>query len=431
MQPGDMMVVRSGEPQDKGAALEAVKRLRPPPAGIIASSIDDKALPGLPLLRVADTGGAILAMGEYARLKFSGKVLAVTGSAGKTTTVAMLRHALVPWGGAEQTRHNANLPHGVAWNLASMGWTVPHIVLELAIGRMGQSARMARPDIAVFTNVLPAHLGEHSSIADIARTKSAIFSGMLPGGIAVLNRDMSAWRIVYEAARARGLRVLHYGSSDECEFRLVDYSARKREVTALVHSEKFTYELGAGGSHMALNSLAVLAALYGLGYAVAPALEQLRSFSALEGRGTEHVIHVGGKQLTIVDDAYNANPGSMAAAIHYLGERKNAGRKVAVLGEMAELGPGTKEYHNALATLVEQYAIDKVYVVGQHYEGFWPLISASRQGCWAHSLDELKSVLLSDLTDGDMLLFKGSHSTRIHSVVDWIKRLSETPSQER
>src|SRR5690606_13343803 len=133
---------------------------------------------------------ALLKMCRYARNRLSGKVLAVTGSAGKTTTVSMLAHALDARGGVHSTSNSANLPHGVAWNLASAHWQAPFVVLELAIGRMAQSARMARPDISLVTNILPAHLGERRTLQDVATEKSAIFQGMAPGSLAVLYRQM-------------------------------------------------------------------------------------------------------------------------------------------------------------------------------------------------------------------------------------------------
>ncbi|MFD1960915.1 Mur ligase family protein [Novosphingobium panipatense] len=198
------MVVAAPDTTGKGVKPRQIRKLASSPAAVITQDAGDAKSLGAPVLQVKDTGDAILSLGRYARERMSGKVVAVTGTAGKTTTVAMLAQALSAFGTVGQTRFNANLPHGVAWNLASVPWDAPHTVLELAIGRMEQNARLASPDIAIFTNILPAHLEYHRDLATIAARKSRIFSGMKPGGIAILNRDMAEWHHVQLQARSRG-----------------------------------------------------------------------------------------------------------------------------------------------------------------------------------------------------------------------------------
>ncbi|WP_246666214.1 Mur ligase family protein [Aquamicrobium sp. LC103] len=421
MEPGNLVAARSGE-EEKGVSVGAIRRMQPPPAGVITSDVSAREnFPGLPVLHVADPGDAILAMGEYARTRMTGKVLAVTGSAGKTTAVAMLADALQPYGQSAKSAHNANLPHGVSWNLASIGWSMPHVVLEVAIGKMKKSALIARPHIAIFTNIQPAHLGESSTIEDIARTKSMIFLGMSPGSVAVLNRDMLEWGIVRGAAEARGLRIVHYGTAPQSDFQLLGYDAVEQRVIARALGREIIYRLGAAGSHMALNSLAVLAAVAALGYPLEPALKRIEDFAAISGRGQEFDLMMDGLRLTVIDHAYNANPGSMRAAIEHLGDKGDTRRRVAVLGEMAELGPGAQSLHTELAPLVESQAIDRVYVMGELYAGFWERLPPARRGRHASSLNELKSALREELADDDVVLLKGSNSTGIHRVVAWMK----------
>ena len=177
----------------------------------------------LPILEVDNIGEAILALGRYARNQMSGVIVGVTGSSGKTTAVAMLAHALATRGDVYASAHNANLPHGVAWNLSSAGWDLPHLVLEMAVGRMSTSSRMARPHVAVFLNVHPAHIGSSHTVADIARVKSAIFEGMSPGGIAVINRDMLEFEMVYSTAIKNEQRVILFGEHEQSDIRLISY----------------------------------------------------------------------------------------------------------------------------------------------------------------------------------------------------------------
>ncbi len=291
------------------------------------------------------------------------------------------------------------------------------MVLEVAVGRMGQSARMARADIAIFTNIAPAHLNETTTPRDIATTKSAIFQGMAPGGVAILNRDMQEWDVVHAAARKHGLKIVHYGTTGHCEYRLLDYDAQHRRVHASIGGRAVTYAFKAAGKHMALNSLATLAAIAALGHPLEPALQQLADFVPLPGRGEEHRLTVGGCTFDLIDDAYNANPASMAAAFANLGSRAGQGRRIAVLGEMAELGAEARRFHTELAPLIEANGIDRVHVFGALYEDFWTSLPNARKGCHAASLAEIKQVFLADLRDGDMVLMKGSNSTRLHTLV--------------
>lgn len=423
MQPNDIVVLR-GEKDTMGVPLHTLID-RGKPAGSITT--DPELASGLegPVLRVADNMQAVLAMGDYARTRMSGNVLAVTGSAGKTTVVAMLAHALSAWGDVGKSHHNANLPAGVAWNLASIPWDTPHVVLELAIGKMAISARMARPKVAIFTNVLPAHLGERSTVTDIARTKSAIFLGMAPGDTAVLNRDMLEWDTVHDAARRRKLDVVAYGASEECICRLLRYDAANRQAQARIRNREISFRMGAAGYHMALNGLAVLAAVSALGHPLEPAIAQLERFAALPGRGEEIHLSLDGRKLTVIDDAYNANPGSMRAALARLGDHQGARRRVAVLGEMAELGPNAVAYHTELATFMQNRSIDEVHVVGELYADFWEAIPPALRGFHARSRQALRDVLREQLADGDVVLFKGSHSTGMHELVEWLKKSAE------
>jgi UDP-N-acetylmuramoyl-tripeptide--D-alanyl-D-alanine ligase len=416
---GDLVAIRSGG-GEVGIHPQILPRISHC-SGAITSDPGLLQVADLPVLQVQNVEQAVLAMGAYARSQMTGKVVGVTGSAGKTTVVAMLAKALSPAGTVAMTHHNANLPTGVAWNLASMDWQAPHVVLELAVGRMGASSRMARPHVAIFTNVLPAHLREGTTVADIAATKSAIYLGMRPGDIAIINRDMQERQIVEDAARRRNLNIIWYGTDEDCHLQLVDYDPALKIVHARIKGRTVRYLLGAPGRHIALNSLAVLGAVSALGQKLEPALEQLAEFEALPGRGETFQIDLDGRQLTIIDDAYNANPGSMQTAIERLSEEQTSGRRIAVLGEMAELGPETERYHTELAPLIVLGSIDRVDVSGKLYDGFWEQLPATQRGRRAETLKELEDDLLATLEDGDTVLFKASNSSGLHRLVDAIK----------
>jgi UDP-N-acetylmuramoyl-tripeptide--D-alanyl-D-alanine ligase len=417
--PGDMIVARCDG--KFGISTPQQAALGHDPAAMI---VDNTALQDgdIPVLHVPDLPQAVLDLGHFARRRFTGSVIGVTGSAGKTSTVAMLSHALRQWGEVGQTRFNANLPPGIAWNLASIPWSTPHIVLEMAIGRMRQNAQLARPDIALFTNILPAHLEYHHNTQTIAERKSRIFEGMRSGGVAILNREMLHWDQVQLAARDSGLKVINYGDADDADIQLVSYDAASSRVSARVAGRTIGYTLGAPGHHMALNSLAVLGVAVALGHNVTDMLPRLATFTPLTGRGDLHVLDMGGRRLTVLNDAYNANPGSMAAALALFGTMNNGKRKVAVLGEMLELGEHAARYHTELAPLIAQNDVDRVHVVGDLYRQCWDSISEQRRGIFAQSLEQLKSGLKDEFCDGDLVMIKGSHGSGVHTLLEWIAR---------
>lgn len=424
MQPRRMVVARSAA-GEFGVRPALIPGLSSPPSAIIAESAADVAHLGLPTLEVPSAEEAVIALGRHARSRMIGKMIGVTGSAGKTTTVAMLASALSAFGSTAATEHSANRPRGVAWNLASIPWDSEHVILEMAIGQMGRSARLARSHVAIITNILPAHLGSGGTLVDIARTKAAIFQSMEPGGIAIINRDMNEWAMAHDIARAQGRAVVHYGRHADSQFRLLDYDWATGRVFASIRGADLSFRLGSEGEHMAMNSLAVLAAVEALGYPLEPALERLSAFDPLPGRGPSLDLRMGSVEFTLIDESYNANPGSMRAALERLSRAKSDGRRIAVLGEMADLGADAAGYHTALAEEFAERPIDRYHVMGDLFDAFWQVLPNGRKGERAASLNDLKRILKADLADGDVVMVKGSHSTRVHLLVDWLKAQAE------
>lgn len=423
MKPGNMVCVRA-ENEVGGVPLDRLDTLPYPPAAFIVDDAARVAAGTTPVYLVADRNEALLMMGRYARNKMSGNVIGVTGSAGKTTCVAMLTAALAEWGPALGSAQNANLPRGVAWNIASMPWDTPQVVLEIAIGRMDISTRMVRPTVAMVTNIQAVHLKENQSLHDIARTKAMIFLGMKPGDIAVLNRDMQEWDCIYAAAVKQGLRIVTYGQHQACDCRLSAYDPATHGVEADIFGQRFCYTLQAEGLHMALNSVATLAVVSALGYSPEAALARLTRFQALPGRGEVNHLTVDGHPLTVIDDAYNANPGSMMMAVSQLSASISLGRKVLVLGEMAELGDEYDRYYRTLIDAINQSQIDTIYLIGQQYAAYAEVLSAHKHYKLLADVEAFKDAYLKDIQDGDIVLLKGSHSTQVWKLVSWLKRLA-------
>ena len=428
LQDGDMVVMRAEEDAERGIPSRQINRLKPQARCIITSAPQAFDGADLPVLAVPDNGDAVLALGRYARSMMRGNLIGVTGSAGKTTMVAMLAQALRPWGKVGTSRLNANLPHGIAWNLASIAWDTPHIVMELAIGRMKQNAALARPDIAVFTNIAPAHLEFHHDLATVARRKSAIFEGMAAGGTVILNADMAELARVRALAQARGLNIVSYGEAPHADFRLIGRTGDCLE--AETPSGRMDYHLATPGRHMAINSLAVLATLHALSLDPGRGMTALGNFQPLAGRGELTALRVCGKSILLIDEAYNANPASMAAALELLGAQAG-GRRVAILGEMLELGPGAEGYHADLAPLVARLCIDVVHAVGPLYARFCADLPPRNRGIHAPDLATLRAGWPELIRDGDIVLVKGSHGSGVHEIVRAIQDAAQAVAMPR
>ena len=414
--PGRIAAVRLRE-GERGLTADEIAAEPVKPAAVLVS--DPAGIEGsFPKLWVENPKTAVFDMARYARARFSGRVIGVTGSAGKTTTVAMMAHALRGYGLVGQTSSNANLPLGVAWNIASMRWDDPHVVLEMGIGRMEQSSALVRPDVALFTTIAPAHLEYHKTLQGVASRKSRIFLGMKPGALAVLNREMPEWETVAKAALRRKLTLCNYGRSAGCAYRLLDYDHASGEVTADLRGRKVRYVIGAAGEHMALNSIAVLAATCEMGHDPEPAIVQLASFQPVAGRGVRKKLDVQGKSVVVIDDSYNSNPASMKAALCQLGHDQVAGRKIAVLGEMAELGENATQYHTELLPIVRSAGIDRVYVMGERYAVFCSQIPPHLHGGHTDSHEEMVAWLRRDIRAGDCILLKGSAAAKMDVLME-------------
>ena len=423
---GHMAVLRP-EGGKLGMPLSLMKRLRFMPQTILVERGDRtplEDLPPTPVFEVPDVSKAVLELGAYARDQMAGKVIGVTGSAGKTTVVAMLAAALRPWGEVARTRHNANLPHGIAWNLASMSWSAPFAVVEMAIGRMRQNALMVKPDVAVFTNIGPAHLEYHISTEEVAKKKARIFEGMSEGGIAVLNRDMEHWETIEQLAVERGLRVVNYGQHADAQIRLLKHDAQSRWVRVQTPVGSLEYIVGSPGVHVALNSLACLSVLYALGMPIGPGVSQFELFDSLEGRGAVEDVVYSGRCIRLIDDAYNANPSSMKAALQSMMGHvplSSASRRVLVLGDMLELGADSIQFHVGLEPDIRALQPDVVLLCGQQMQPLSERIHDLCQVRWYVNVDALNRDVHGLLQEGDLVLVKSSGGTRLSETVSMLR----------
>ncbi|WP_458734632.1 UDP-N-acetylmuramoyl-tripeptide--D-alanyl-D-alanine ligase [Zobellella taiwanensis] len=426
MKPGQIVAVR---PDDQSYFItpEAIERLPFSPQALLVSDNELVGKTNIPLFKVSNTRKAVLDMGTYSRTMMSGKVIGITGSSGKTTTVAMLRHMLRPWGEVGTTEHNANLPVGVAWNLSSIPWGCSHIVIEMAVGNMKKNSELVSPHIAVITNIGEAHLEYHNSTDEIARKKSMIFSCMSSDGFAIINRDIPEWDVIEEIALSYGLKIISFGVHSESDVRMTAYDPTHKMVSVSLKNEKsFRYNLGAPGFHMAMNSLACLAVIEALHLEHYPALAMLPLFSAVPGRGEILRVKFDDASLYVVDDAYNANPSSMVAAINLIKDVDcfdNPRRRILVLGDMLELGENSEHYHRELIPHILNSNAHHLFFVGEQMEKVSALIGDAGISCFYFKSEvDMRQVLFSFLEKNDLVLFKASHGVGLHKIVNELKK---------
>lgn len=377
---------------------------------------------GMPVLQVNNCAEAVLSLGEYARSRMNAMVYGVTGSAGKTTTCSMLAHVLQAFGEVGQTAFSANLPHGIAWNLASIPWSIHNVVMELAVGRMSINSRLVRPDIAMVMNIAPAHLEFHHTTNEIARKKSAIFSGMSEGSFAILYHEMEELPIFLNAAQKKNLQIVTFGEDKKADVRLIQYDLASGEVLAQIFNRKVSYIIAAPGLHMVLNSLATLAAIFVSGQDVEQVLPHFQTFKPVAGRGSFQLEQVGSMQIRLLDESYNANPISMRAMLALCRDTViEQGRRVIILGDMLELGTNAEQYHLDLLEPLLSAKPDCVIFCGRLMKSLWQAWPSYKVNYWFENVEQLEREISSLLQDKDFVAVKSSNGINLKHLVQLLK----------
>ena len=403
-----------------------------------AAAMVDREIPGLStvsLLRVADTFAGLAALGSAARKRTDARILAVTGSVGKTGTKEALRLALAACGPTFASAGGLNNHWGVPLSLARMPPDVAYGIFELGMNHSGEIstlARLARPHVAVITTVEPAHLGFFSSVEAIADAKAEIFLGLEPGGIAVLNRDNPHYtRLATAAVRTGAADVVSFGTHRAATVRLLDCVLEQRSsmIDAALPGFTVRVQLPVPGRHWVMNTLAVLAAVTAIGANPRRAAEALAGLEELPGRGRRYELSWRSGTLTLIDESYNASPAAERAALAVLAAIPLApgARRVAVLGDMLELGEATERLHRELAEPLAATKVDRVFLVGTAVAALYDALPASRRGGLWPTADEAIPELLRFLRAGDVVMVKGSRGIGLGPVVERLRAESVRP----
>ncbi|MDQ2066188.1 UDP-N-acetylmuramoyl-tripeptide--D-alanyl-D-alanine ligase [Xinfangfangia sp. CPCC 101601] len=412
--PDDITFLRRDR-ETFGISARALRESGTVPRLLITSG-PELGLPETAVLQVPDRQRALMKLARAARARLPAPLIGVTGSAGKTSTTALIAHALGQLGPVYASRVGANTARGVAWNLASAREEDRHIVLEMAIAGMRDSTAAARPDVAVFTNIHAAHLVHHGDLRTIAARKSRMFEGMRPGGKVILNSSMSERDYVAELAHAKGLEVIFYGRRPEDHVRPTGYDPERDLVRIAIGEALIDLpKCNRHGVHMLHNFLAACGVHLALGLSLDHLAAAFASFAPLPGRGARYAVPHPGGLFTLLDHSYNANPASMRVALAELLAVPVEGRRIAVLGEMAELGETAAAEHHRLMQDIAKVGLDRIYTIGAAYQ---------RQGSVPghqelRGPEDLAQIFENEIAAGDVVMVKGSNSTGLNA---WVSK---------
>ncbi|AJE47926.1 UDP-N-acetylmuramoyl-tripeptide--D-alanyl-D-alanine ligase [Celeribacter indicus] len=389
----------------------------------IPEGLDEEA----PLLVVEDVLVALERLGAAARARVAGKVIGVTGSVGKTSTKEMLRTILSRQGRTHAAEASYNNHWGVPLTLARMPRDTEFAVVEIGMNHPGEIAplaRLARPDVAMITTVAPAHMAAFDSLEAIAAEKAAIFDGLVPDGVAVFNGDLPVSPILEEAVPGQMIR---FGESAGCSARLVGVELGDGATIARaeIDGETCGFDLSTAGRHFATNAVGCLAVVRALGLDLSRAARDLALWAPPEGRGARETIRLAvGAPVELIDDAFNANPTSMAAALEVLAraEPHDTGRRIAILGDMLELGPRERAIHEGLAALPWFAALDAVHCVGPLMRALYDVLPPDRRGEWFETAEAARDTLGVLIGPGDVVLVKGSKGSKVSILVDALRK---------
>jgi UDP-N-acetylmuramoyl-tripeptide--D-alanyl-D-alanine ligase len=419
--PGDLFVALRGPNHDGhdfvGAALKG---------GAAAVMVSQDAELATPMLRVSDTLTSLGALGAAARQRSRARIVAVTGSVGKTGTKEALRLALSATGSTYASAGGLNNHWGAPLSLARLPADTAYGVFELGMNHVGEIAaltRLVRPHVAVITTVEPAHLGFFPSVEAIADAKAEIFLGLEPGGSAIINRDNPHFaRLATAAMQAGAAEVIGFGNHRDAHARLVDCvtDAHGSNIEAAVHGSVVCFRLPVPGRHWVINALAVLAAVAAAKADVRLGAEALAKLEALPGRGRRCSLAWRGGTLTLIDESYNASPAAMRAALAVLAMTRPAAgaRRVAVLGDMLELGDAAERLHRELVEPLAAAEVDRIFLIGEAMAALDQALPSGKRGGWWHSADDAVPALIGFLEPGDVVTVKGSRGVQVNRIVE-------------
>ena len=423
LQPQDLFVALQGEVHDGHGFLKDAFNAGAAAALVARECGKHKGAQ----IQVNDPLKALENLAAHARARSHAKVVAITGSVGKTGIKDALGHVLSNALSAQVhvSARSYNNHWGVPLSLARLPVDAGFGVFEVGMNHAGEITPLTRliaPDVALISAVRPAHMEFFSSLEEVADAKAEIFLGLREGGVAVLGRDDPSFERLQAAAISARANILTFGASPDADIRLL--SAKERvegsHIEVDIDGKRIDYDLGVPGSHWIANSLAVLACCHALGLDCEKIATAFASLQTPPGRGNQHRLPWNGGEVLLIDESYNANPASMEAAIETLGKFQG-GRRIAALGDMFELGEKSRHWHLSLQPAIEAADISLTFTCGEQMRHLFDALSPERQGSHCSDAASLAEHLKDILQAGDILMVKGSNGMGMKIVLERLK----------
>ncbi|MGY9054326.1 MAG: UDP-N-acetylmuramoyl-tripeptide--D-alanyl-D-alanine ligase [Alphaproteobacteria bacterium] len=424
---GDLFVALIGPNHDGHSHVAAA--LAAGATAVMISRTVSRLPEDAPLLLVPDTEDGLRALARASRKRFAGKIIALTGSVGKTGSKEMLRMALEAQAPTSATRGNLNNHFGAPLTLARLPEAARYGVLELGMNHPGEISplsRMCKPHCALITRIAPAHTEYFGSLDEVAAAKAEIFDGLVPSGTAIVNADDGYTAFLSKAAKDVGAgQILSFGASETANARLLSADLRPdgSHVEADILGQRVSYEIGAPGKHWVINSLGVLTAVVAVGADVQAAAQVLSKIKAPPGRGATERLVLPQGPITLIDESYNASPAAMRAAFAVLASHtpEGEGRRVAILGDMLELGSGSAAAHGALGARLAGMNIQAVYTAGSEIKELVARLDAQQRATHAPNTALLAKKIVQKLQPGDVVLVKGSLGIDMAKIIEALR----------
>ncbi len=429
LKKGEVYIALKGGALDGHDYVEAAFK-----AGATAAIVKEAfESPSGPLLHVNDTMTALEKLGAAGRARSQAKIIAVTGSAGKTGTKEMLSIVFGALGKTHASKKSFNNHWGVPLSLANIPKDTAYGVFELGMNHAGELTNLTgqvKPHIAIITTIEPVHIEFFKSVEAIADAKAEIFTGM-KGGIAILPFDNPHFARLKSHAENAGLqKILSFGEDEDAQSRLIDCAlhADSTKVTADILGERVKYKLNIPGKHIALNSLSALTAVKAAGGNLNASVEALKSSEPVEGRGNRISVTIAAGQppLTIINESYNANPAAMLAAfgVFAMTTPTGGGRRIAVLGDMLELGKDGPRLHAELANPLLKAKTDLLFCCGPLMDALYQQLPPDWHGGYAKDSQMLAPLVTAVAKPGDVFLVKGSAGSKMSYVVQALQDMA-------
>ncbi len=416
----DAIILIRRQKESRGVLPQNIDRISDKLSAIISSDVTAFFKYNKPLIEITGRpDNVIIDLARYIRKQFSGKVVAITGSSGKSTTTKMVYDVLSSKYKTSANLNRYNTSWGLSWNMTCFNADAKYWAIETSLGGgMNRNSAITKPDYAIITNVAPVHVTGGMTLKDIAETKAQIFNAMNEGSCAIIFREAEHFEILKEAAEYKHLKIITFGESEDCNIKIIS-----EENKFIIDGQEYNFSDTPVAKHILFDMAATIAVAKEEEFPIGDVFEVLRNFSQVDGRGNKIELTLPeNKKITLIDESYNANPLSMKSALEGFAHLYPDKNKTVIIGDMAECGENSEKYHREIANAVRTVKPQKVILCGNEVKYLYEEIKEEFDCIIYASITELNSNIINILKHDDYVIAKSSHSSGLHKTVELLKK---------